>query len=548
MKKRLSGVLAKNYTYLLLVLVLFIASAVRFFDLGNTPHGFHADEASFLINSISLLETGRDEDNRFLPLTLHSLIDPKPALYSYFQIPFISLFGPTVAASRIPSAVLGVTSIFLVWLISVRLRQKTLGIILAFVLAISPWHIVISRSTQEVIMSFTFFLLTIVLLLAYLQKKKYKMLMLLFATSFFAMYSYHSAKIILPLFATLSLFFMTMRKSISLKNALRVVLPIVAAFVFSIIVLSSSNRIADVSIFTSDVPLANIFEQTAGATNYAPVWLLRLWYNKPHFYFREIFNQYISYFSADFLFMHWGEPRRYQIPFHGPFYIVEFPLMFLGILSALKQRRKELLYIILMLVVAPIPAMLTVQETPSTIRTFVMILPLAYFVALGLQQIAHRSHNPLKQVLVGGLVIAYAYSVLYFFGQFAIQQKTYQPWHRNWPYTQIAQKIENYSSNTSKVIVTSDLRPLYAYILLSGQISPQSLQQEPFARFKNVYSLDKYVFDRSHCVPSSKWETGAVYVLESQCLDEIETSDLKVLDEITYLDGLQAYVIARYQK
>lgn len=547
MKKRLNRFLVNNYTNVLFVIIIFIASVIRFIDLDNTPHGFHADEASFLVNSVSLLETGKDEDNRFLPLTLNSLIDPKPALYAYLQIPFIALLGPTVAASRMPSAVLGISSIILVRLISMRLKQRELGLFLIFVLAISPWHIVISRSTQEVIMSFAFLVLTLLLLIEYLQNKKFKILALLFISSFLTMYSYHSAKIILPIFLTLSLPFMILKNSVLLKDALKIWLSVVAAFVLSVIVLSSSDRIADVNIFNSDVPLANIIEQTASATNHAPVWLLRLWYNKPHFFFREIFSQYISYFSGDFLFMSWAEPRRYSVPFQGLFHIIEFPILLLGIFSAIYQRRKELFYVLLMMAIAPIPAMLTIQETPSTIRTFVMILPLAYFISCGLQRIMSAPLNRFKKLSVIGLAVIYSYSTFYFFGQYAVQQKVYRPWHRNWPYTQIAQSIQYYTQNTTKVIVTSDLRPLYAYFVLSGEITPRALQQQPLARFRSVYSLDRFVFDRSHCAPSTEWEIGAVYVLESQCLSEIESINLEVLERIKYFDGLEAYVIARYQ-
>ena len=86
----------------LLILILVVAFLLRFVHLETVPRGLHADEASFLINTVSIMETGKDEDGHTLPLILESIKDSKPALYSYLQIPFVAVFGPSDFSSRLP--------------------------------------------------------------------------------------------------------------------------------------------------------------------------------------------------------------------------------------------------------------------------------------------------------------------------------------------------------------------------------------------------------------------------------------------------------------
>jgi len=156
----------------LLGIILIIALFLRIFNLGNTPHGFHADEASFYINAVSISQNGMDEDGNSYPLSVKSFIDPKPAIYSYYQIPFINIMNDQVAASRMPSAILGILSILFLYLFIKKLSNQNLALINSFVLAISPWHIMMSRGTQEVISSF-FFLTLSVYLVSLLQEKSF---------------------------------------------------------------------------------------------------------------------------------------------------------------------------------------------------------------------------------------------------------------------------------------------------------------------------------------------------------------------------------------
>jgi len=190
----------KLYLFSLIGILIF-ATFVRLIKLDKTPSGFHADEASFYINALAISKTGADEDGKKLPLSLSSFIDPKPAIFSYFQVPFIMTIDNQVLAARLPSVILSIFSLSMVYLLISKVSDNKIGLLTTFILSISPWHIIISRGTQEVIASFFFLLLSIYLIIIYFEKQKKSILLIgsFFVSSFLSMYFYHSAKLLLPL-------------------------------------------------------------------------------------------------------------------------------------------------------------------------------------------------------------------------------------------------------------------------------------------------------------------------------------------------------------
>src|SRR3990167_298536 len=101
---------------ILIVLILVLAFAVRFYMLSSLP-ALNADEAAIGYNAYSLLKTGRDEHGNSWPVHFQSFNDYKPGLYFYIVLPFVSILGLNEWAVRIPGAALGVATVFVIWLL-----------------------------------------------------------------------------------------------------------------------------------------------------------------------------------------------------------------------------------------------------------------------------------------------------------------------------------------------------------------------------------------------------------------------------------------------
>jgi len=103
--------LKKNLPKLALLGTFLLAFILRFNSLSSNPPSLDWDEASIGYNAYSILKSGRDEYGSFLPLEIRSFGDYKPALYVYFAIPFVAIFGLSELAVRLPSAIFGTLAV-----------------------------------------------------------------------------------------------------------------------------------------------------------------------------------------------------------------------------------------------------------------------------------------------------------------------------------------------------------------------------------------------------------------------------------------------------
>ena len=187
-----------------LIVILLLAAALRLFALDKYPVGLNADEAALGYNAYSLLLTGKDEHGVSWPLVFRSFDDYKPPLYVYLDIPFVKLFGLNIWSVRLPSALLGIATVYFVYLLvsslhlfSDQKKDRFLALASAFFLAVSPWHLHFSRGAWEVNVSTFLLVMGSYFFVKGLAKPRH---FLVFALSFaLSLYTYHSARIVAPL-------------------------------------------------------------------------------------------------------------------------------------------------------------------------------------------------------------------------------------------------------------------------------------------------------------------------------------------------------------
>lgn len=134
-----------------MVLIVLVAALTRLPGLGRFPPAIHQDELSRGYDAWALAETGADRHGARWPFFLESLGtgDYTGALSTYLTIPFVLILGPTVEAMRLPDAVLGVISVWLVFAWLRRPLGETGGVVAALFLATDPWHITLCRTAHE---------------------------------------------------------------------------------------------------------------------------------------------------------------------------------------------------------------------------------------------------------------------------------------------------------------------------------------------------------------------------------------------------------------
>jgi 4-amino-4-deoxy-L-arabinose transferase-like glycosyltransferase len=133
-----------------LLAILLVAGVLRIAWLTAAPPGLNQDEAANAWNAWCLLKTGHDQVGAGWPVFyFRALGENRSPLFLYTLLPFQLLGGMNVWTSRLPSAVSGLASILLLYWIAKRLFDRPTALVAAALLALTPWHMQLSRFGHE---------------------------------------------------------------------------------------------------------------------------------------------------------------------------------------------------------------------------------------------------------------------------------------------------------------------------------------------------------------------------------------------------------------
>lgn len=134
-----------QYKYIVLGCILGLGCLVRLIALEQGPMGLHHDEAYSAYNAWAVMNYGVDSYGYTRPVYYTVWGSGMSVLYSYLTMPFIALAGICTWAIRIPQAILGCISLYVIYCLGKEIRNELTGIAFAGILAINPWHIQQSR-------------------------------------------------------------------------------------------------------------------------------------------------------------------------------------------------------------------------------------------------------------------------------------------------------------------------------------------------------------------------------------------------------------------
>ena len=146
------------------VAIFLLAALLRLVGLGELPAGLNQDEASAGYDAFAIMTHGMDRNGYAYPVHLVAWGSGQNALYSYLAIPFIALLDLSAFSFRLPAALLGSAAILATYCLVLRFRSRRAALIAALLVAISPWHIMMSRWGLEANILPTIVLFAVVLL------------------------------------------------------------------------------------------------------------------------------------------------------------------------------------------------------------------------------------------------------------------------------------------------------------------------------------------------------------------------------------------------
>ncbi len=155
--------------------ILVTAVFLRVAGLGIFPDGkgLNQDEAFAGYEAYSLLHYGIDSHGYSFPVYLVAWGSGMNALETYCMIPFIAIFGLTPLAIRLPQAILGCVTVYVFYKLLKKEHSEEIALAGMAFLAITPWHLMLSRWGLESNFLPGFLLLGLYFTVAGMEESKY---------------------------------------------------------------------------------------------------------------------------------------------------------------------------------------------------------------------------------------------------------------------------------------------------------------------------------------------------------------------------------------
>lgn len=480
--------MGKKYTYLCLVIIVFLAFFLRMYLLGTVPPGLTNDEADIGYDAYSVLVTGKDQWNQFLPLTnFKGFGDYRLPLYTYLVIPSEQVFGVTAFAVRFPSAIFGTLSVMLVFFLARKLfesikEKDVLSLCASCLIAISPWAIGLSRIGIESNVAISLFLLAFML---FLYSFKYKRLIFL-SCFFFALtlYTYTAYTFFTPLALVTIVFFF--RKKFKYKKNLTLAFLLFVLFVSPLFLFRSTAgvRAAQVSFVTSQDNigvLANLNDRRGSCSEKFPTLVCKVVENKELVIANTFIKNYLNHFSFSFLFLD-GSVTQYSIlPQRSLFYTIELLFLLSGLIGIITQKNKMGYVVLVLLMISVIPDAITGEghySRASGMMPFIFILE--GFGLLYLYNFISSFKKFISLILKSSLFLLISFSIVSFFISYFSYFPKYYSGYSQYGYQQWAHTIVENKEQYNKIFLSkygNDTKQ-YIYFLFYTKYDPSSFQKK----------------------------------------------------------------------
>ncbi len=484
----------------LFLLILSLGIFARTWEFNHLPPGLNADEASIGIEAFNLYHYGIDRNGVSYPVQFISWGSGQNALYGYLLIPFIAIFGLSPVVVRVPMLISGILSIPLVFLVARKTIDTRFGYLSMFFLAISPWHILLSRWGLESNLFPFIFLIGYSCLLNFEQSR----LWFVAACFFFALslYAYGTAYAMVPVFMVCITIVLSRTKTAGIRELIPGLLTfIIVAIPIGMFVLINNVGINSIKLGPITIPRLPVsarFETEAAIFNgnSIPGLLGNLWTT-----LRLLILQ------SDGLISNTVDP-------YGYFYKITFPLALIGIIL-LVQFDKIASPAKKMFLLSWLGAsfLIGIIQEPNVNRLNIIFIPIILNIAYCLFWL----NNYRKFVIptsVCLLLVGFIFFTISYHGEPYRQQINYKFNAGLFSALEFTKQFEN-----NPICMTDKINMPYIFALFSEQSDPASYLNtikyvDPKAPLRQVASIGRYTFGWKNCIGSRSF----IYILRS---DEI---------------------------
>lgn len=535
---------------LILIFIILLGVAVRFYKLSDFPIQLSHDEMTQLYDSISIAQTGKDIYGNFLPFIFPSIGDFKPPFYTYITSIFYMIFGGGEGTIRLPGAITGLLMIPAVYIFSLRLlKNNNIALIAAFFSSVAPFEIFFSRKSFENGAGIFLMLLGFSCIFLYFEKKRIFWMYIAGAIFAATMYTYFSHTVIIPLLLITSV--IIFRKD--LQHSFSKLLGPILLFLFLIlpllilIFINSDTRFRSQTVFIKqDVNLGREldFVQTNN--------LFLDNFFKVKITVDYIFNRYLKQFGPIYLFSNGLDFTNQSLLGIGPLFLIQLPFLMLGIIYLLSRSELNMQnkFIAAWIILGMLPSSLTFENF-SPHRVVMVFTMLDIISAAGLYWFIKFAKNSRQffYPLMIFFIIAFVFNFMYFLHMYFVNYPYEKSQYLQYPFKQVAQYAWSQYHNFDTIVFDpkfGDIAPgigvgAHYYFAYYGNIPPAKFQQELHSGNKPRELIFDTFSIREVYWPSDKEMKKTLIIVSPWSVPESDIKDNKIIKRFYFYNGKLAF-------
>jgi 4-amino-4-deoxy-L-arabinose transferase-like glycosyltransferase len=533
-----------------LMIIVMFGSLIRLVGLETTPP-VNRDELAIGYNAYSVLKTGFDEHGAGpYPIHFRSFGDYKLPGLVYSAVPFIAFFGNTITAIRLPTVLLGISLIPLTYFFaSAFFNSPSIGLIAAFLLSVSPWHVHGSRSAYEPIAALSFTILAIYSL--WKVKKTLPAIVIFILLAFISNLFYHQLLItLIPVFLIVWFFLRYDKQRFDAKYLiLGMGLCIVILISVSLLFGNVNNSRLKTTIFNfQDTNIAQLLSIERYYLNEGriPLPITKLLTNELYISSHHFIRSYLTAFDFDFLFSSGGNNVWHNVKAirFGNLYLHDLFLIGIGLATLITQRRKipqRTNFILAWFFSSPLTHAVT-KDTPNINRLIDYHYVLVLIGSMGFYTLWCNIHNRTIGKLLVLVVISVGiiqFAVFYHLVLSGLDTTAY-----NAALPQLAKEIQHKAQNYEQVFI-DDQEMAYIYFSYFIPFDPTEIQISAIWEengLEKITVFDNYEFqlkDRQKKMVNTyiqqmepKKQKGSLVVLKASENDSVTEAVFVVRDDL----------------
>ena len=497
--------------------ILIIGISVRSYQFDKIPGGFNQDEAMVGYEAWSILNYGFDQLGYVNPVYFVGWGSGNSALYPYLAIPFISWLGPTTLAVRLPMLLVSISTLVIFYLLVTELNGKYIGLAALALLAISPWHIMLSRWALDCNLLPFFILLTAYFIIKGITKNWFFILASI--SGGLSLYCYALSWIFLPLFLGLLSCVLLWLKVIRVNRFTIIAFVILLLLAAPLItfVLVNQGVLPEVKTTIFSIPRLTIPRTDEFSLSKIPL--------------------NFSSFISDLLINQNDGVTFNQIEGFGILYKFGMPFMVIGFLTSMiktvgKLKNREYYHDLLLCIWMVSSFLVPMLTNVNIYKSNATWLPCLYFCVIGFYTIYKID----TKNIITYTIVAYTFSFIAFGNTYF----SIYPQNISKEFNSSSDKAIHFAANYSdrEIVITKVIR--YSLVIFYLEIPPKQFMETVQYRMKETKWLTPIRFDRfSYEYPDS--------ILEFEKTHIIVNSEIKKYRKAGYqIESFDNYSVAYY--